>query len=81
MATSLNNGPSDAVTNRVQEESPWKKLKPADDPQTLAKQSKVMEAEKVVHSNYVPAQLERHLEFMQFNDGNYYKDLRNLYLQ
>ena len=31
----------------------------------------VMDDPKVVHSNYVPAQLHRHLEFMQFNKGTF----------
>ena len=32
----------------------------------------VMDDPKVVHSNYVPAQLHRHLEFMQFNKGTFF---------
>ena len=50
-------------------ESPWKKMKPTESPESLAKQAQIMAAEKVEHSNYVPAQLERHLEFMQQNKG------------
>ena len=51
-------------------ESPWKKMKPTESPESLAKQAQIMAAEKVEHSNYVPAQLERHLEFMLQNKGS-----------
>ena len=54
------------------EQSPWKKNMAWQNhasPEDLAKQAKVMAAPNVVHSNYVPSQLERHLEFMHFNSG------------
>ena len=58
----------DVSSNQTQE-SPWKKMKPTEDANMMAQQEKIMKAENVSHSKYVPAQLERHLEFMQTNDG------------
>ena len=58
----------DVSSNQIQE-SPWKKMKPTEDANLMAQQEKIMKAENVSHSKYVPAQLERHLEFMQTNDG------------
>jgi hypothetical protein len=40
--------------------------------ESLARQAKIMAADEVTHSSYVPCQLERHLEFMHFNDGNFW---------
>ena len=56
------------VSNQIQE-SPWKKMKPTEDANVMAQKEKIMKAENVSHSKYVPAQLEKHLEFMQTNDG------------
>ena len=58
----------DVSSNQIQE-SPWKKMKPTEDANLMAQQEKIMKAENVSHSKYVPAQLEKHLEFMQTNDG------------
>ena len=66
----------DVSSNQIQE-SPWKKMKPTEDANLMAQQEKIMKAENVSHSKYVPAQLERHLEFMQTNDGR--KDFKNYY--
>ena len=65
----------DVSSNQIQE-SPWKKMKPTEDANLMAQQEKIMKAENVSHSKYVPAQLERHLEFMQTNDGR--KDFKLL---
>ena len=65
----------DVSSNQIQE-SPWKKMKPTEDANMMAQQEKIMKAENVSHSKYVPAQLERHLEFMQTNDGR--KDFKLL---
>ena len=35
------------------------------------RESDAMSAEQIVHSNYVPAQLHRHLQFLDFNSGKY----------
>ena len=36
---------------------------------TLCREAEAMAAPNVVHSNYVPADLQRHLQFLQFNAG------------
>ena len=64
----LKKEPTVDVSNQIQE-SPWKKMKPTEDANVMAQKEKIMKAENVSHSKYVPAQLERHLEFMQTNDG------------
>ena len=68
MSGAADNHPSVNVQSSPNMESPWKKAKPAN-AEELAKQAKIMAAPNVVHSNYVPSQLERHLEFMHFNSG------------
>ena len=50
-------------------ESPWQQKKVKVSAENLELQAKVMAKEGVCHSGYVPAQLERHLEFMNFNSG------------
>merc|ERR1712001_739633 len=60
----------DVSSNQIQE-SPWKKMKPTEDANLMAQQEKIMKAENVSHSKYVPAQLESHLEFMQTNDDGH----------
>ena len=65
---------SDAAVEKLSDamESPWKRVKPAtEDPELLAKQAQAMAAPNVVHSNDVPSQLERHLEFMSFNSNGH----------
>ena len=37
----------------------------------VERESDAMSAEQIVHSNYVPAQLHRHLQFLDFNSGKY----------
>ena len=48
--------------------SPWKK------PKISENEKMAMNSSKVVHSSYVPGQIERHLEFMNFNDGMILRD-------
>ena len=47
--------------------SPWKTKN--DTSENLELQAKVMATPNATHSSYVPGQLERHLEFMNFNSG------------
>ena len=37
----------------------------------VERESDAMSADQIIHSNYVPAQLHRHLQFLDFNSGNY----------
>ena len=37
----------------------------------LLLESNAMSANQTVHSSYVPAQLHRHLQFLDFNQGNF----------
>ena len=37
----------------------------------VERESDAMSADQIVHSNYVPAQLHRHLQFLDFNSGKY----------
>ena len=55
-------------------ENAWKEKPKIVKPENLELQEKVMAQETVSHSGYVPAQLERHLEFMNFNTGKQNSD-------
>ena len=57
-------------THSTSTENAWDKKPKIVKPENIELQEKVMAKETVSHSGYVPAQLERHLEFMNFNTGN-----------
>lgn len=58
-------------THSTSTENAWEKKPKIVKPENIELQEKVMAKETVSHSGYVPAQLERHLEFMNFNtDGH-----------
>ena len=56
-------------THSTSTENAWDKKPKIVKPENIELQEKVMAKETVSHSGYVPAQLERHLEFMNFNTG------------
>ena len=66
--TVVSNGlPNETHSNST--ENAWDKKPKIVKPENIELQEKVMAKETVSHSGYVPAQLERHLEFMNFNTG------------
>ena len=66
--TVVSNGlPNESHSNSSK--NAWDKKPKIVKPENIELQEKVMAQETVSHSGYVPAQLERHLEFMNFNTG------------
>ena len=57
------------IRQNAKAENAWKEKPKIVKPENIELQEKVMAQETVSHSGYVPAQLERHLEFMNFNTG------------